>query len=100
METLKSRTADYRSVTKQALEKIRVFEGLTKRERKIADDFLDMAKRYYADADHFEKTGARLLALPAYSYAHAWLDAGVRAGLLDAQGDDRLFTLPRIKSKN
>ena len=45
-------------------------------------------------------TGARLLALPAYSYAHAWLDAGVRAGLLDAQGDDRLFTLPRIKSKN
>ncbi|MBS3057208.1 MAG: DUF357 domain-containing protein, partial [Candidatus Diapherotrites archaeon] len=34
-------------------------------------------------------------ALAAFSYAHAWLDAGVRAKLLDARGDDNLFTLPK-----
>jgi uncharacterized protein len=73
-------------------------DTLTPNERAIADDFLDMARRYFADAEHFEKKGDFLLALPAYSYAHAWLDAGVRAGLFDAQGDDRLFTLPKKKN--
>ena len=54
-----------------------------------------MARNYYSDAGHFGKQGDMLLALAAYSYAHAWLDAGVRAGILDGKGDSRLFTLQK-----
>jgi hypothetical protein len=33
-------------------------------------------------------------AFGAINYAHAWIDAGVKIGLLDGHGDDVLFTLP------
>ena len=84
----------YRALTEKALAKAALKKGLTKKEEAAAKDFLSMAGNYFKDAGFFEKKGELLTALAAYSYAHAWLDAGVRAGWLDAQGDDRLFTLP------
>ena len=53
-----------------------------------------MAQNYLSDGRHFEQKGEHAVALASYSYAHAWLDAGVRAGFLDGKNDDRLFTLP------
>ncbi|HIH15950.1 MAG TPA: DUF357 domain-containing protein [Candidatus Diapherotrites archaeon] len=91
---LLERVARYRSLTETALKKIRLKEGLTAKEKATAGDFLAMARDYARDAGYFDGKGEHLTALAAYSYAHAWLDAGVRAGWLDAQGDDRLFTLP------
>jgi len=41
----------------------------------------------------FKEKGDLLTALASFSYAHAWLDAGVRAKLFEAE-DDQLFTLP------
>ena len=49
-----------------------------------------MAKRYLADGKFFEKKGKLATALAAYSYAHAWLDAGARAELFDVKSS-RLF---------
>jgi uncharacterized protein len=63
--------------------------------RGASDDFLAMARAYLSDAEHFARTGDRDRALAAASYAHGWLDAGVRLGLLDGGGDDRRFTLFR-----
>ena len=57
-----------------------------------SDDFLSMARAYLADAEHFERSGDRDRALAAVSYAHGWLDAGVRLGLLDGGDDDVRFT--------
>ena len=94
MEDLKKKLAWYRSTTRKALEKIAVMDGTDKREREKAKMLLDMANNYFSDAEHFEKKGLLLTALAAYSYAHAWLDAGVRLGILDGKNDDRLFTLP------
>ncbi len=54
-----------------------------------------MARAYLADAEHFSSTGDRERALAAVSYAHGWLDAGVRLGLLDGQNDGARFTLFR-----
>ncbi len=84
----------YRQITKEALSKIGLKKGLSKKDQKTAQDFLSMCKNYFSDAAHFEKKGDHANALAALSYAHAWLDAGVRAKLFDAKGDDRLFTLP------
>ncbi len=60
-----------------------------------ADDILGMARAYFADAEHFERTGDRERALAAVSYAHGWIDAGVRLGLLDGGNDESRFTLYR-----
>lgn len=84
----------YRKLTEKALAKVSLMQGITPAERKTAEDFLSMARNYFSDAKHFEEKGDALTALAAYSYAHAWLDAGVRAGWLDGKGDDKLFTLP------
>ena len=57
-----------------------------------SEDFLSMARAYLADAEHFRAKGDRERALAAASYAHGWLDAGVRLGLLDGGDDDVRFT--------
>lgn len=57
-----------------------------------SEDFLSMARAYLADARHFQERGDLDRALAAVSYAHGWLDAGVRLGLLDGGDDDVRFT--------
>jgi len=63
--------------------------------RGATDDFLSMARSYLADAEHFSTAGDFDRALAAVSYAHGWLDAGVRLGLLDGGNDAERFTLYR-----
>lgn len=94
-EKIKEKLKKYHALTETALEKISLCTSLSEKEKLIAEDFLQMAHNYFFDAKHFEKKGELLTALAAFSYAHAWLDAGVRAGLFDAKDDDRLFTLPK-----
>lgn len=91
---LKEKVEKYRTLTRTALGLAGVFASLSAEQKKIADDFLGMAGNYFSDAEHFREKGDLLNALAAYSYAHAWLDAGVRAKLFDAKGNDRLFTVP------
>ncbi|MFH1225016.1 MAG: DUF357 domain-containing protein [Candidatus Diapherotrites archaeon] len=91
---LAEKVKHYRKLTEEALGKASILQGITPAERKKAEDFLSMARNYFSDARHFEEKGDLPTALAAYSYSHAWLDAGVRAGWLDGKGDDKLFTLP------
>ena len=53
-----------------------------------------MCDDYQADAKHFLEKGDLVRAFGAINYAHAWIDAAVRIGLMDGHDDDRLFTLP------
>ena len=81
----------YFSITKEAL------EVATKAEKRVnmkseAADFLDMASRYFSDANHFKSKGDYVLAYAALNYAHGWLDAGARIGLFKVK-DSRLFTV-------
>lgn len=93
MKELEIKVEKYRKLTEKALKVIEINEKNSEKENKIAADFLSMAKNYFNDAKHFEEKGDLLTALAAYSYAHAWLDAGVRAKVFKAE-DDALFTLP------
>ncbi|MBN1377218.1 DUF357 domain-containing protein [Candidatus Woesearchaeota archaeon] len=65
----------YFDVTKRALDKVNSNEIVDKKE---AHDFLDMAQRYYKDANYFKEKGDYVRAFGALNYAHAWLDAGAR----------------------
>jgi hypothetical protein len=93
-ENVGERAESYRKLTEAALEKVSIKADEGSIDYKRANDFLEMARNYLSDGKHFQDKGKHALALAAFSYAHAWLDAGVKAGFLDGKGDDRLFTLP------
>lgn len=85
----KEKLAKYFDVTSRALKKVKIVnEHKTK-----AEDALDMAKRYFSDAKHFEEKGDYVNAFAALNYAHGWLDAGARLGLFDVDHDSELFTV-------
>ena len=85
----------YLKLTREALASVR--PGTPERSflRGGSEDLIGMARAYLADAEHFSAAGDRERALAAVSYAHGWLDAGVRLGLLDGGGDASRFTLFR-----
>ncbi|MBW3004634.1 DUF357 domain-containing protein [Candidatus Woesearchaeota archaeon] len=83
----------YFDVTKRALAKVKIAEEQKIDWKEKAEDFLDMAKRYFEDAKHFKEKGDIVTAFAALNYAHGWLDAGARLGLFDVGGDSELFTV-------
>ena len=83
----------YLDITDQAIKKVRIIAPPKSHLIKVAEDFLDMASRYYHDSIHFFQNDDYVNALSAVNYAHGWLDAGARFGLFDVDEDDRLFTL-------
>jgi hypothetical protein len=85
--------ARYLDTTRRAFEKVKVVAPPKSFAARIADNFLDMAKRYYADAQHFHAQGDFVNAFAQVNYAHGWLDAGARLGVFDVGQDDMLFTL-------
>ncbi|NTV23418.1 MAG: DUF357 domain-containing protein [Nanoarchaeota archaeon] len=81
----------YFSITKEAIEMVESC-GIDEDRKEQALDFLDMAKNYYSDAQHFKKNSDYVNAFAAVNYAHGWLDAGARIGLFKVK-DSRLFTV-------
>lgn len=58
-----------------------------------AAEFEEMARSYLEDGRHFMAEEDLVNALAAFSYGHAWLDAGARIGLFDVPTDGHLFTV-------
>lgn len=87
MHTLDEKLKKYFELTSKALKKVKIVE----KHRKEAEDFLDLAQRYFDDAKYFEKKGDIVNAYGAVIYAHAFLDAGARLGFFDVGKDNELF---------
>ena len=88
-EEINKKLDKYFGMTEKALKLIEI----TASDKTTAEDFLKMAKDYLSDAKHFREKGDLLTALAAASYAHAWLDAGARAGLFKVDSSSNLFTV-------
>lgn len=58
-----------------------------------ARTFIDLAEAYLADGKHFRAEDDPVNAVAAFSYGHAWLDAGARLGLFDVPTEGSLFTV-------
>jgi hypothetical protein len=80
----------YFGITGEALEKVK--GNLDPKRKKEAEDFFDMASRYYSDAKHFFSKGDYVNSFAALNYSHGWLDAGARIRLF-LVNDSRLFTV-------
>ncbi|TLZ82064.1 MAG: DUF357 domain-containing protein [Methanobacteriota archaeon] len=81
------------ALTETALARVKLAPPPRSHLRKVAEDFLGMARAYFDDARHFRERGELEKALANVNYAHGWLDAGARIGLFEVGGDDQLFTL-------
>jgi uncharacterized protein len=90
-EISKEKLDKYFTITGEAIDMVKSHEMDIDRINH-AKDFLDMAERYYSDAQHFFEKDDWVLAFAALNYAHGWLDAGARIGLFKVK-DDRLFTV-------
>ena len=89
-----ARVEKYLDITKRARDKATPLVESDSKDGKRLEVMLRMADDYYFDARHFLEKGDHVRAFGAINYAHAWIDAGVKIGLLDGHGDDVLFTLP------
>lgn len=58
-----------------------------------AAECYEMADSYLKDGKHFRANDDPVNALAAFSYGHAWLDAGARVGLFDVPTEGHLFTV-------
>lgn len=58
-----------------------------------AIEFREMARSYLEDGRHFRDEDDLVNALAAFSYGHAWLDAGARLGVFDVPDEGHLFTI-------
>ena len=83
----------YFDVTGRALKKVKINTTAKINVKESAEDFLDMARRYYSDAKHFRDKKDYVNAFACLNYAHGWLDAGARIGLFDVDHDSELFTV-------
>lgn len=83
----------YLETTRKALAKVKVVAPPRSFAARMAENFLDMAQRYFEDAKHSHAAGDDVQAFAQVNYAHGWLDAGARLGIFDVGQDDVLFTL-------
>jgi len=90
---LAEKTDRYETLLAEALEasEIAVPDGTPLSE--AAAEFREMARSYLEDGRHFRTEDDPVNALAAFSYGHAWLDAGARIGLFDVPAAGELFTV-------
>ena len=91
MQSVKQKLQKYFKLTSKAINKVKIHDNLNTKSKKSAEDFLDLANRYYEDAKYFEKKGNLLDAYGAVVYSHAFLDAGAKLGFFDVGNDNELF---------
>jgi hypothetical protein len=88
------RVEKYLDITRRARAKATPIHAEHTSESTQLSVMLRMADDYASDAQHFLNIGDHVRAFGAINYAHAWIDAAVKLGLLNGHGDDVLFTLP------
>ncbi|MFC7046283.1 DUF357 domain-containing protein [Halobacteriaceae archaeon GCM10025711] len=90
---LEEKTDRYERLLAEALDAATVAAAPDTPLAAAAAEFEEMATSYLADGRHFRDEDDLVNALAAFSYGHAWLDAGARIGLFDVPTDGHLFTV-------
>jgi len=93
MADIEEKTERYEGLLAEALDEATVAPPGETPLAVAAADCVEMARSYLKDGRHFRDEGDLVNALAAFSYGHAWLDAGARFGLLDVPREGHLFTV-------
>lgn len=90
-EITQNKIKRYLEITKKALETIYNINKNIKNNEK-ASEVIDMAERYFKDAQYYYKKGDFVTAFASVNYAHGWLDCGARLKLFKVPKGSGLFT--------
>ncbi|WIV68235.1 DUF357 domain-containing protein [Natrialbaceae archaeon AArc-T1-2] len=90
---LEEKTDRYETLLAEALEEATVAPPAGTPMAEAATECREMAASYLEDGRHFRSADDPVNALAAFSYGHAWLDAGARIGLFDVPTEGHLFTV-------
>ncbi len=93
MADIAEKTDRYERLLSEALDAATIAPPADADDAATAAEFEEMARSYLDDGRHFRDQDDLVNALAAFSYGHAWLDAGARAGLFDVPEDGHLFTI-------
>ena len=93
MTDIESKTEQYEALLTEALAEAELAAPAETPLADAATDCEEMARAYLQDGRHFLEENDLVNALAAFSYGHAWLDAGARIGLLDVPREGHLFTI-------
>lgn len=93
MTDITEKTDRYEQLLAEAIEEASVAAQPETPLETAAQDCLEMAESYLEDGRHFRSKDDVVNALAAFSYGHAWLDAGARFGLLKVPREGELFTV-------
>jgi hypothetical protein len=93
MADLQEKTDRYEQLLAAALDEAEIAPPEGTPMAVAADDCVEMARSYLEDGRHFRTEDDAVNALAAFSYGHAWLDAGARIGLFAVPEDGHLFTV-------
>ncbi|MFT4923750.1 MAG: hypothetical protein ACI8XM_002981 [Haloarculaceae archaeon] len=93
MADIQEKTDRYEDLLAEALECATVAPPDETPMADAADECAEMARSYLEDGRHFREEDDLVNALAAFSYGHAWLDAGARIGLFDVPQEGHLFTV-------
>ena len=86
----KEKIKKYRTITSKA---IKIAESsVVKGKGKEAREIIKMVSNYLSDSEYFEKNKDLVNAFAALSYAHGWLDAGVRLDIFNIK-NNKFFTV-------
>jgi len=89
---LQEKTDRYHDLLAEAVDEVAVCAPEDTPMGEAAVECLEMAVSYLEDGEHFRANDDHVNALAAFSYGHAWLDAGARVGLFDVPREGHLFT--------
>jgi hypothetical protein len=93
MTDLQDKTDKYETLLAKAVEAAEIAPPEGTPMATAAEECAEMAQSYLADGRHFRDENDDVNALAAFSYGHAWLDAGARIGLFDVPEENHLFTV-------
>ena len=93
MTDIVEKTNRYEGLLSEALEEATVSPPAETPLETAAVEYLEMARSYLKDGRHFREQDDLVNALAAFSYGHAWLDAGARIGLFEVPTEGHLFTV-------
>lgn len=93
MTDIQEKTDRYEEMLAAALEAATVAPREGTPMAAAAGECAEMARSYLEDGRHFREEEDLVNALAAFSYGHAWLDAGARVGLFDVPEEGTLFTV-------
>ncbi|RZN44798.1 DUF357 domain-containing protein [archaeon] len=78
----------YFSVAKAALDDAKVIVPKGSHLELVARDYLDMAQRYYNDANYYRGKDDYVTSFASLNYLHGFLDAGARLGVFKVSSSD------------